>query len=300
MKKIFVYFKTVTMFIFIMILLSALPVSYNRTFSSETKVSNFLVENVKEDVKEEEVLAVIQEKEEIVKEPEVTEVKEEVKVVEKKEEKKETNVESNTHSVTTNTVEKKETIEKEEDKFNLGSISINNSNFKKDIIKDDGSYFYLNHNLNGKYNGVGMPIIDVRTDFTTRKTLMYAHSAKNGKSPFNYLQNYHNNESFYKDHKYITITYDNHTYKYEIFSVYVSLADDELSEGLEYFRKVNYNNSEWDDIINWYKRNSEYDTGVSVSENDKILILQTCSMDDKYYQKYYRANLLVMAKLIEG
>ena len=50
--------------------------------------------------------------------------------------------------------------------------------------------------------------------------------------------------------------------------------------------------------IQKYKNNSEYDTGVSVSSNDKILILQTCSMDPNYYEQYYRYNLLIMGKLV--
>ena len=79
-----------------------------------------------------------------------------------------------------------------EEKFNLGNISINNSNFYRNIIMDDGSYFYLDHDLNGNYNNVGMPIIDDRTNFNTRKTIIYAHSAKDGRSPFNFLQSYHN------------------------------------------------------------------------------------------------------------
>ena len=36
----------------------------------------------------------------------------------------------------------------------------------------------------------------------------------------------------------------------------------------------------------------------SSNSNDKIIILQTCSMDPNYYEKYYRYNLLIMGKLI--
>ena len=185
-----------------------------------------------------------------------------------------------------------------EEKFNLGNISINNSNFYRNIIMDDGSYFYLDHDLNGNYNNVGMPIIDDRTNFNTRKTLIYAHSAKDGRSPFNFLQSYHNNQGFYNGHKYITINYGGRTYKYEIFSVYISVANGPYDDGLEYFRNTYYTDTEWDETVKWYKSLSEYDTGVEVSGNDKILILQTCAMDNNYYHKYYRANLLVMGKLI--
>ena len=187
-----------------------------------------------------------------------------------------------------------------EDQFNLGTITISNSDYFRKFIMDDGSYYYLNHDLYGTYNNIGMPIVDSRTNFKGRKTIIYAHSAKNGRSPFNYLQNYHNNQGFFNAHRYITITYEGHTYKYEIFSVYVSLADNDYSEGLEYFRNMYYTDAEWDQTVKWYKSNSEYETGVNVSGNDKILIFQTCSMDNNYYGKYYRANLVVMAKLIEG
>ncbi len=223
-------------------------------------------------------------------------------VFEVKEEVKETTVKQEVKQETKTTIVKKETAQPKEDirsKFNLGTISISNSNFSKDIIMDDGTYYYLNHDLNGKYNGVGMPIIDSRTNFNTRKTILYAHSAKNGGSPFNYLQNYNENESFFRAHRYITITYNGQTYQYEIFSVYVSLADDDYSDGLEYFRRMSYTDAEWGEQLEWYKSNSDYDTGVHVADNDKILILQTCSMNNKYYNKgYYRANLVVMAKLI--
>ena len=302
MNKLYMYFKITTMFIFIMVLYSILPVSYNKTFQNDVIVRPYLVENVKveEEKKEEDVLAVVQEEK----------PKEEVKVETKVQPKVETKVETKTEtkvvpkeepktSTTVTTKPKEETkVESIEEKYNLGTITISNSSFKRNLIMDDGTYFYLNHDLNGKYNGVGMPIIDFRTNFTGRKTILYAHSAKNGGSPFNYLQNYHNNKSFYNNHKYINISYGGENYTYEIFSVYVSLADDDYDEGLEYFRVMSYTDSEWDQRIKWYKGNSEYDTGVNVSGNDKILILQTCSMDDNYYHKYYRANLVVMAKLI--
>lgn len=177
--------------------------------------------------------------------------------------------------------------------------SINISNIlNSNIMNDNGDNFYLNHDINGNYDEKGVPYIDFRTNFDTRKTIIYAHSSTNGDGPFQALQNYHNNKSFYESNRNITINYNNKTYNYEIFSVYVSLADNAESEGLEYFRNMTYSDSEWEETINKYKSNSEYDTGVSVNSNDKILILQTCSMDPNYYEKYYRYNLLIMGKLI--
>lgn len=176
------------------------------------------------------------------------------------------------------------------------SISID-SIYYNPLMHDDGSYYYLDHNLYGAYDGIGVPFIDSRMDFTTRKTILYAHSSKQGNGPFQILQNYMNS-SFYYQHPIITIQYNGNTYRYQIFSVYVSLADDDYSEGLEYFNRTIYSDSRWDETIHQYKYNSIYDTGVDVSGYDKIIILQTCSMDDRYYERYYRYNLLVMGKLI--
>ena len=167
------------------------------------------------------------------------------------------------------------------------------------LMKDEtGEHFYLNHDIYGNYNGIGVPYIDFRTDFNTRKTIIYSHSSPNGNGPFQPLQNYHNNKGYYDGHRYIVVNYNGVQYTYEIFSVYVSLADSEESEGLEYFHNIYYSDEEWGNRIQWYKNNSEYDTGVSVSSSDKILILQTCSMDPNYYQRYYRYNLVIMGKLI--
>lgn len=177
--------------------------------------------------------------------------------------------------------------------------SIEVAGITRNLMKDDtGEHFYLNHNLNGEYDGIGVPYVDFRHDFTGRKTIIYSHSSKAGNGPFQALQNYHNNPGFYSGHRMITIHYQGKTYNYEIFSVYVSVADSEESSGLEYFHRMNYSDSEWEETIQWYKNNSEYDTGVSVNGNDQILILQTCSMDPNYYARYYRYNLLIMGKLV--
>ncbi len=178
-----------------------------------------------------------------------------------------------------------------------GTISV--AGIQKCLMKDElGNHYYLNHNLRGEDDGIGVPYIDFRHDFTERKTIIYSHSSMQGNGQFQRLQNYHNNPGFYSNNRYITVNYKGETYNYEIFSVYVSVADSEESEGLEYFHKNYYTDSDWEKTIQKYRNNSEYDTGVSVSGNDKILILQTCSMDPNYYQKYYRYNLLVMGRLI--
>jgi len=237
---------------------------------------------------------------------EVVENKEETKPVVKETKKTTTTKKKTTTTAKKTTTTKKttktleQTLQEKTKKYGLtiGNISISGSNFSKDLVKDDGSYYYLDHTLDKKLNYRGVPFIDFRHDFTGRKTIIYSHSAKDGTAPFNYLQNYNSNKDFFKKHQYITINYNGKVYKYQIFSVYISIANNDYDEGLEYFRVNSYSDTEWAKRIQEYKNKSDYDTGVSVSKEDKILILQTCSMDNRYYQKYYRYNQLVMAKLI--
>ena len=181
----------------------------------------------------------------------------------------------------------------------ISGDSISVGGYNSILMKDyNGDNFYLNHDVYGNYDGRGVPYIDFRTNFHTRKTLIYGHSSLDGNGTLQILQNYHNNKSFFDNNRYITVNYEGNTYTYEIFSVYVSTADNDYSDGLEYFYGMNYSDDEWQQTLNNYKSRSEYDTGVSVSASDKILILQTCSMDSNYYERYYRYNLLVMGKLI--
>lgn len=186
----------------------------------------------------------------------------------------------------------------EPEPYVISGNSIRVASIYSPLMNDNGDNFYLNHDLNGNYDGLGVPFIDFRNDFTGRKTIIYAHSSLAGNGPFQALQNYHNNPGYFYSNPFITITYNGNTYTYQIFSVYVSLAEDEYSDGLEYYYRMNYTDEEWGEVIQNYKNHSEYDTGVSVNSSDKIIILQTCSMDPNYYEKYYRYNLLIMGKLI--
>ncbi len=181
----------------------------------------------------------------------------------------------------------------------INGNSIKVGSIYDNLMNDDGSLYYLNRNMNGVEDGRGVPFLDSRNDLNGRKSIIYAHSSPDGVSgPFNGLQNYHNNYNYFQNNRYITINYNGRTYTYEIFSVYISTADNEDSEGLKYYYKMDYSDEEWQQDLNYYKSHSEYDTGVSVNSSDKIVILQTCSMDPNYFEKYYRYNLLVMGKFI--
>ena len=119
---------------------------------------------------------------------------------------------------------------------------------------------------------------------------MFGHNSSFVKTPFGALESYYD-VNYYNNHKYIDLKTENSLYKYEIFSVYVETSD---------FTYVNLN---FDNKKSWYehleklKSKSLYNTGIDVSSEDKILIMQTCS-NNPNYKSYDKKYLLVIAKLV--
>ena len=164
-----------------------------------------------------------------------------------------------------------------------GMLSITNSNFKEPLYQYTDNDYYLNHDGLGRKKSSGATYLDYRVTKDSNKILIYGHNNNSLSLPFSILENY-NYYEYYKEHKYLTLSIDGYTYKYEIFSVYVETSNWD-------YMKINFSNrNSWVGHLNDLKNRSIYDTGVSVSSDDKILILQTCSKNSNY-QKYSKKFL---------
>ncbi len=170
-----------------------------------------------------------------------------------------------------------------------GFVSIDGTNISEPILKYKDNDYYLHHNSYGNYEINGSIFQDYRINLEDRKVLIYGHSSIYDDIPFNELEKYYN-KSFYDSHKYIKLVTEDNEYLYEIFSVYVETSD---------FTYVNLKISDdmYNEHLKKYKSNSLYDTGVSVTDGDEVIILQTCSNDNKY-KKYRKKYLLVIGKKI--
>jgi sortase B len=98
-------------------------------------------------------------------------------------------------------------------------------------------------------------------------------------------------ESFYKEHKNLTLYLGENGYSYEIAAVYVTnveksgdyynyLHGDTRQEQMEYLKKM--------------AAYSLYDTGVTVTESDELLSLSTCEYSSK------NGRLIVLARRVKG
>lgn len=173
----------------------------------------------------------------------------------------------------------------------IGKITITDTNINEVIFQGDNNSYYLNHNGYNDYDQYGEVFLDYRIDLnSSRKILIFGHNSSRGKTAFSELENYYD-KSFYDNHKYITITFDNEIRNYEIFSVYVETSD------WSYMNLKFNSNNDWYSHILKLKNNSLYDTGVDIEEDDEILILQTCSYNQNY-KDYNKKYLLIISRRI--
>ena len=189
----------------------------------------------------------------------------------------------------------KEIIKKARDEYNnndvVGILEIDNTDYVVPIMQSSDNEYYLNHTPNGKESFMGSIYLDYRVDIdSSKKLLIYGHNSLNIDMPFKILEEFYDKD-YYDSHRYVEITTSNTKKKYEIFSVYVETSD---------FSYMNINFEDEDDYLNHIeklKSKSIYDTGVEVTKDDEILILQTCS-EHPDYRNYQKKYLLIILRRV--
>lgn len=166
-------------------------------------------------------------------------------------------------------------IAKTQKKYNNEDIIgiLNIANMDVIVVQGSDNKFYLNHLLNKEQNPAGSIFLDYREKIDTSKQLnIFGHSSDYYDLPFNNLMKYMNYD-FYQNNKYVTLTTNEHIYKYEIFSVKKTEEEEHL--------KISFNSSEeYENHLKELKYDSLYETNVNIEPSDKILIIQTCIIND--------------------
>ena len=91
---------------------------------------------------------------------------------------------------------------------------------------------------------------------------------------------------------YITIITDKKKETYQVFSVHVETSD-------WGYMKIDFKSKDdWLNHLTQFKNRSMYDTGVQVTKDDSILILQTCSKND-HYKNFNKKYLLIISRRVD-
>ena len=188
--------------------------------------------------------------------------------------------------------EKKEELPVEEKDYSsdvVGTLYIPDTPFKATITQTVDNVYYLNHDVDGSSNTKGNPFLDYRDNLMQSKVLrIYGHNSRTINTEFRILEGYYK-EKYYQEHPYIYFETAKDTKKYQVFSSYTEVKD------WSYYNADFTNIDIYKQELTKYKSKSLYDTGVEVTDEDRILILQTCFYEKKY-AKYKNKFLLIMAK----
>lgn len=142
------------------------------------------------------------------------------------------------------------------------------------IVQTENNSFYLEHDISREESDKGTPYLDYRNkSLKDRKLIIYGHNKMNMTLVFSKLLDYQNN-NFYEGHSEIIIYSDQGKKTYKIFSVFTEKEDFDYLDlngfpGLEYYEHLLK-----------LKDKSIYDTGVSIEENSKVLVIQTCALEN--------------------
>lgn len=172
----------------------------------------------------------------------------------------------------------------------VGILNIDNTDYRVPILQGEDNDYYLNHTPDGRENFMGSIYLDYRVDIdSSRKLLIYGHNSSRIDMPFKILEEFYDID-YFNNHKTMSIITSNTEKKYEIFSVYVEPSDYS-------YMNLKISDEEYSNQIRMFKNKSLYDTGVEVTGDEEILILQTCSTH-KDYTKYEKKYLLIILRRV--
>lgn len=172
----------------------------------------------------------------------------------------------------------------------VGILKIKNTNYMVPILQGKDNVYYLTHLPNKEENYIGSVFLDYRVNIdNSKKLIIYGHNSATMDIPFTILEKFYDKE-YYDNHKYIEITTSKERKLYEIFSVYVETSDFSYMD-------ISFNDDEFLEHINKLKNKSLYDTDISLSALDEILILQTCSRHQDY-NNYKKKYLLIISRRV--
>lgn len=170
-------------------------------------------------------------------------------------------------------------------------IKIENTNVDYPIVQsyEEDDYFYLNHNIEKKYdiNGAIYTEKHNKTDFSDPNTLIYGHDMLDG-SMFRTLHKFRD-EKFFNENEFIYIYTEGHILKYRIFAAY-------KWDNRHILNSYDFSNEKvFENYLNEIKNPKSLMVNkrdVELTTSDKILTLSTCIGNEKNYRYLVQGVLI--------
>ncbi|MFS0724879.1 class B sortase [Paenibacillus sp. 1P07SE] len=155
----------------------------------------------------------------------------------------------------------------------VGWLRIENTPIDYPVLQSEDNDYYLNHNVDKQASRRGSIFMDYRNTSIRddTHTVIYGHHMKDG-SMFGELAKY-KDAAYYRDHPTITFEGIEEATAWDIFSVYIYTPDDPFFE-YEFADQQHY-----EAYLQKIIEKSHYATGVSVTSDDQLLTLVTCTYE---------------------
>ena len=159
----------------------------------------------------------------------------------------------------------------------IGWVKIADTVIDYPVMQTVNNEYYLDHNFNQEYDKNGSIFLDAACSVYPRSTnlIIYGHHMKSGKM-FGSLQKYQN-ESYYKEHKYIEFDTIYETGTYEVMFVFRDKVYSQEDVNFKYYEFVDaHSEEEFNSYMDEMAALSYYETGVVAQFGDQLLTLSTC------------------------
>lgn len=168
----------------------------------------------------------------------------------------------------------------------VGWLYCPNSPINYPVMQGTDNAYYVDRMPNGRRSGAGSIFMDYRddADLTDFAHVLYGHNMKNN-SMFGTILDYRN-KGYFEEHPYMFYFTEDKTYRLEIFAGVNTIATSNL-----YLEPASDKRESF--IANAFKK-STFKSDVSVSPEDKIFQMSTCSGATGQNKRY-----MIYAKLIE-
>lgn len=167
----------------------------------------------------------------------------------------------------------------------IGWLYCENTPINYPVVQTKDNDYYLRRDLNGKYLRTGTLFADFRCSAvgTGQIHIIYGHNMKNS-SMFGTLLNYGKQE-YYSAHPVIYYLTPENDYKIELFSGFTANSSSDI------YRTEIGEAADFEAFLQGIISKSTFTSNVSVSGNDKIVMLSTCSYE------FNNARYVVFGKL---
>ena len=169
----------------------------------------------------------------------------------------------------------------------VGRLWIENTNIDYIVVQGVDNQHYLYHDIWGNPSSAGWVFLDYLVDISAEddNLVLYAHNMPQG-IMFHNLR-YYTNYDFFSRHRIIHFSTLYKDYVWEIFAFYT--ADIVFP-----YTHINFPNSDTREY--WFQRfasASMHDSGIIISEQDRILTLSTCTNTNVDHRYVLQARLVL-------